>query len=68
MRGLCVIFLLSKTHSLTFIPGYVLNLHLPHLGHVAQHREDDEPRHKAGQTVHQTGHNGVAVEEEMKAC
>lgn len=54
-----------KINSLTFIPGYILNLHLPHLRHVAQHCEDDEPRHEAGQTVHQTGHDGVTVEEEI---
>lgn len=57
-----------KTHWLTFIPGYILDLHLPHLCHVAQHSEDHEPRHKAGQTVHQTGHNGVTVKDEMKPC
>lgn len=44
---------------LTFILGDILHLHLPHLGHVAQHSEDDEPRHEAGQTVDQAGHNGV---------
>lgn len=57
-----------KMNSLTFVPGNILNLHLPHLCHVAQHREDDEPRHEAGQTVHQTGHNGVTVEEEIQPC
>lgn len=49
---------------LTFVSGYILNLHLPHLCHVAQHRKDDEARHKAGQTVYQAGHDGVAAEEE----
>lgn len=50
---------------LTFILGNVLNLHLSHLCHVAQHREDNKPRHEAGQAVHQAGHNGITVEEEI---
>ena len=54
--------------SLTFIPGHILDLHLPHLCHVAQHREDHEPRHEAGQTVHQTCHDGITVEEGNKPC
>lgn len=51
--------------SLTFIPSYILNLHLPHLCHVAQHSEDHKPWHKAGQTIHQTCHDGITVEEEI---
>lgn len=51
---------------LTFVPGDILHLHLPHLRHVAQHGEDNEPRHKACQTVDQAGHNGVPGEEEKE--
>lgn len=55
----------QRRHLLTLVPGDILDLHLPHLRHVAQHREDDEPRHEAGQTVYQAGHNGITVEEEV---
>lgn len=43
----------------TFISGYVLHLHVPHLGHVAQHGEDDEAREEAGEAVHRAGDERV---------
>lgn len=43
----------------TFISGYVLHLHVPHLGHVAQHGEDDEAREEAGEAVHCAGDERV---------
>ena len=39
----------------TFISRNVLHLHVPHLGHVAQHGEDDEAREEAGEAVHRAG-------------
>lgn len=43
----------------TFVSGYVLHLHVPHLGHVAQHGEDDEAREEAGEAVHRAGDERV---------
>lgn len=39
----------------TFVSGYILHLHIPHLSHVAQHGEDDKAREEAGEAVHRTG-------------
>lgn len=72
LLDLIIFYIFQSPHDevrlLTFVLGDVLHLHLPDLCHVAQHREDHEPGHEAGQAVHHAGHDGVAVGGEMKSC
>lgn len=49
---------------ITFISGNILDFYLPHLCHVAQNGKDDKTGHEAGQTVHQTGHDGIPTTQE----
>lgn len=52
----------------TFVSGDVLHLHVPHLGHVAQHGEDDEAREEAGEAVHCAGHQRIPAGQRAGMC
>ncbi len=44
----------------TSIFGHSIHILLPHLGHVAQHSEDDKAGQKASQAVHRAGDQSIS--------
>lgn len=50
---------LTRTPRPTCVLGYSVHILLPHLGHVAQHGEDDKAGQEAGQTVDRAGDQSV---------
>lgn len=47
----------------TRVFGHLGHVFVPHLSHVAKHREDDKARDEARHAVHHTGHQGISAAE-----
>lgn len=60
-RAVVVVVVVVVKHLPTCVLGYSVDIQLPHLGHVAQHGEDDKARQEARQAVHRAGDQGVSV-------
>lgn len=59
---------INRTRDPTCIFGHLGHLFIPHLSHVAKHREDDKARDEARHAVYHTGHQGVSGMTTPAAC